>query len=131
MAVHVLLSRDEVQSILSLYHLESLEDFGGIPEGSINTSYWVLVSGRRFFLRITERKRIQDMIFERELLDHLARRGLPVPRLVENVAKGTFMPWSVRGRFVSLFEYMEGRDLGVFEVRSHHVRAVARFAATM
>jgi homoserine kinase type II len=131
LAVHVLLSRDEVRSILSLYHLDALEDYGGIPEGSINTAYWVLVSGRRYFLRITERKRIQDMIFERELLDHLARSGLPVPRLVENVAKGTFTPWSVRGRFVSLFEYMEGRDLGVFEVRASHVRSVARFAAQM
>jgi homoserine kinase type II len=131
LAVHVLLSRDEVRSILSLYHLDPLDDFGGIAEGSINTAYWVLVSGRRYFLRITERKRIQDMIYERALLDHLASAGLPVPRLVENVAKGTFTPWSARGRFVSLFEYMDGRDLGVFEVRPKHIRAVARFAAKM
>lgn len=126
-----MLSRDEVRSILSLYHLESLEDYGGIPEGSINTSYWVKVAGRRYFLRITERKRIDDMIFERRLLGHLLRAELPVPRLVENVAKGTFTPWSVRGRFVSLFEYLDGRDLGLFEVRANHVRQVAKFAARM
>lgn len=126
-----MLNRDEVRSILSLYHLDSLEDFGGITEGSINTHYWVLVSGRRYFLRITERKRVQDMIFERELLEHLSRAAMPVPRLIENVAKGTFTPWSVRGRFVSLFEYMDGRDLGVFEIRPHHARAVGRFSAKM
>ncbi len=126
-----MLSNDDVRSILSLYHLDSLEDFGGIPEGSINTSYWVLVNGRRYFLRITERKRVRDMVYERQLLDHLSRAQLPVPRLLENVAKGTFTPWSVRGRFVSLFEYLEGRDLGVFEVRPSHVRQVGKFAARM
>ncbi|MCK6547704.1 homoserine kinase [Myxococcota bacterium] len=131
MAVHVVLSRDEVCSILSLYHLEKLEDFGGIPEGSINTSYWVQVAGRRYFLRITERKRIDDMIYERRLLAHLASAQLPVPRLLENVAKGTFTPWTVRGRFVSLFEYLDGRDLGLFEVRPTHVRQIAKFAAKM
>lgn len=127
----MVLSKDEVRSILSLYHLDALEDFGGIPEGSINTSYWVQVDGRRYFLRITERKRVRDMIFERLLLDHLSRAQLPVPRLLENVAKGTFTPWSRRGRFVSLFEYLEGRDLGIFEVRPAHVRQVAQFAARM
>lgn len=129
--MHVVLSRDEVTSILSLYHLEPVEDFGGIPEGSINTSYWVQVAGRRYFLRITERKRIDDMIFERRLLGHLADAELPVPHLLENVAKGTFTPWSVRGRFVSLFEYLDGRDLATFEVRPTHVRQLAKFAARM
>lgn len=131
MAVHVVLNRDQIRSILSLYHLEGLEDFGGIAEGSINTSYWVRAEGRKYFLRITEKKRVDDMIFEKELLGHLARHGLPVPRLVRNVAKGTFTPWSSRGRFVSLFEYMPGRDLGVFEVRPRHARAVGHFAASM
>ena len=41
---------------------------------------------------------------------------LPVPRLVRNVAQGTFTPWSTRGRYVSLFEFMPGRALGLFEV---------------
>jgi homoserine kinase type II len=131
LAVHVVLSKDEVRSILSLYHLDPLEDFGGIDEGMINTAYWVRVAGRRYFLRITERKRVRDMVYERELLEHLARAQLPVPRLVENVAKGTFTPWSVRGRFVSLFEYLEGRSLGIFEVRPEHVEQVAKFAASM
>ena len=81
----MLLSRDEVRSILSLYHLEALEDFGGIPEGSINTSYWVQVGGRRYFLRITERKRVRDMVYEQQLLDHLATAQLPVPRLLETL----------------------------------------------
>lgn len=131
LAVHVVLNRDQIKSILSLYHLEHLEDFGGIAEGAINTSYWVQVGGRKYFLRITERKRIDDMIYEKELLLHLGRHDLAVPRLLKNVAKGTFTPWSSRGRFVSLFEYVPGRGLGLFEVRPRHVEAVGRFAAAM
>ena len=131
MAVHVVLSRDQIQSILSLYHLDPLEDFGGIAEGAINTSYWVQAGGRRYFLRITENKRMDDMIFEKELLLHLDRHALPVPRLLRNVAKGTFTPWSSRGRFVSMFQYIPGRALGVFEIRPKHARVVGRFAAQL
>jgi homoserine kinase type II len=130
-AVHILLSREEVSSILSLYHIDDLEDFGGIAEGSVNSAYWVQVRGRRLFLRITEKKRIQDMIFEKKLLRHLEGHGLPVPHLIENVAKGSFIPWSKRGRYVSLFEFLGGRELGVFEVRAKHVRAIGVFAGRM
>jgi homoserine kinase type II len=130
-AVHVVLGRDQVRSIMSLYHLDDLEDFAGIAEGSINTSYWVRSDGEDFFLRITENKTVRDMIFEKELLVCLRKAGLPVPELIPNVAGGTFTPWSNDGRFVSLFRYMEGRELGAFEVRPHHVRQVAQFAARM
>jgi homoserine kinase type II len=130
-AVHVVLDRDQIRSILSLYHLDDLEDFGGIAEGSINTSYWVQVNGRRYFLRITEKKRVDDMIYEKELLLHLDRQGVAVPRLIKNVARGTFTPWASRGRYVSLFEYMPGRELGVFEVRPRHVTKIGRYAGAL
>lgn len=131
MAVHVVLDRDQIRSILSLYHLDDLEDFGGIAEGSINTSYWVKVDGRRYFLRITEKKRVDDMIFEKELLLHLDRQGVSVPRLIKNVARGTFTPWLSRGRYVSLFEYMPGRELAVFEVRPRHVTRIGRYVSEL
>lgn len=116
---------------MSLYHLDDLEEFEGIREGSINTTYWVRSNGEDFFLRITEGKRVQDMIFEKEILARLRKAGLPVPELIPNVAGGTFTPWSEGGRFVSLFRYMSGRELGAFEVRPQHVHQVARFAAKM
>ena len=56
---------------------------------------------------------------------------MSVPRLVKNVARGTFTPWSARGRYVSLFEYMPGRELGVFEIRPRHARMVGTFAAEL
>ncbi|MBX2812014.1 MAG: phosphotransferase [Myxococcales bacterium] len=126
MAANVVLDREEVRSILSLYHLEDLEDFGGNAKTTAYTSYWVKAGGRRYDLRITERKTLDDMVYEKDLLLQLKRAGLPVPSLVRNVARGTFTPWARRGRYVSLFEHMPGRALGIFEVRARHVRTVGR-----
>ena len=125
-----MLDRDQVRSILSLYHLDALEDFGGLRAGAAHRGYWVVVGGKKYFLRIAERKRIDDMIFEKEVLLHLERARLAVPRLVKNVARGTFTPWS-RGRYVSLFEYMPGRTLGLFEIRPRHTRSVGALMARM
>ncbi len=126
MAGTVLLDKEEVRSILSLYHLEDLEDFGGRVGAFSPASYWVKAGGRRYDLRITERKTLDDMVFEKDLLLHLRRAGLPVPTLVRNVARGTFTPWARRGRYVSLFEHTPGRALGRFEIRARHTRTIGR-----
>jgi homoserine kinase type II len=125
-----LLNREEIRTILSLYHLEGLEDFG-VSEGSHDHWYWVRVAGRRYALRLTARRRFRDLVFEKDLLAHLRKDGLPVPRVIHNVASGAFTPWSVRGRYVSLFEDISGRALGIFELRTAHVRAIAEFLARM
>lgn len=131
MTGHVVLNRDEVRSILSLYHLDELEDYGDMTEGDGNTAYWVQVSGRRYFLRITEKKRMADLVFEKSLLEHLRSKGLAVPEPMRNVAKGSFIPWSSRGRYVSLFKYIAGRELGIFELRPKHLRQVGDFLGRM
>ena len=126
MAGNVVLDREEVRSILSLYHLEDLEDFGGTEDAALHTTYWIRAGGRLYDLRITERKTLDDMVYEKDLLLQLRRAGLPVPVLVRNVARGTFTPWARRGRYVSLFEHMPGRILGRFEIRARHARTIGR-----
>lgn len=121
------LDREQIRSILSLYHLDPLEDFGGLADSEHNSSYWVRVAGRKYVLRVIERTRVDDLVYEKELLLHLGRYDLPVPRLLRNVARGTFTPWAARGRFVSLFEHSGGRPVGVFEIRPRHLRSVGRF----
>jgi homoserine kinase type II len=123
------LDRDQVRSILSLYHLEALDEFGSLEGGDHHASYWVRVGGRKYVLRVIERTRVDDLVFEKELLLHLGRYDLPVPRLLRNVARGTFTPWAARGRFVSIFEHSGGRSVGVFEVRPRHAKVIGRFAA--
>lgn len=123
------LGRDEVQAILSLYHLEGLEDFGGLsPESG---AYWVTACGRRFLLRLSPRRSFRDMVFERDVLAHLRQHDLPVPALIPNVAQGSFTPWSRQGRYVSLFEHLPGRALGVFEIRARHTHRVGQVYAAM
>ena len=125
------LDRDELCSILSLYHLEGLEDFGELPSSAQQQVYWIQVSGRRYLLRFSARRRFADMVFEKEFVAHLRRLGLPVPRVLENVASGSFTPWSARGRYVCLFEDTGGRRLGLFELRTRHARAIGDFLGRM
>lgn len=125
------LDRDELCSILSLYHLDGLEDFGELPSGAHQQVYWIQVAGRRYLLRFSGKRRFADMVFEKELVAHLRRVGLPVPRVVENVASGSFTPWSARGRYVCLFEDTGGRRLGLFELRTRHARAIGDFLGRM
>lgn len=118
----VVLTKEQIESILSLYHLDAPEAFGGSSGGA--SSYWVVVQGTKYFLRLSHRRSIDDMVFEKELLLHCLQVGLRAPRLMQNVAKGTFTPWARRGRFVSLFIHPEGRTLGRFEIRPEHAAAV-------
>lgn len=126
-AAPVALNRDQVRAILSLYHLEGPDALGGLCPGK--PTCWVQAAGRKFFLRVSQNRRADDMIFEKDVLAHLQRCALPVPSLVRNVAQGTFTPWSVRGRYVSLFDFVPGRPLGVFELRAEHARGVGRTCA--
>lgn len=125
------LDRDELCSILSLYHLEGLEDFGELPSSAYQQVYWIQVAGRRYLLRFSAKRRFADMVFEKELVAHLRRLGLPAPRVLENVASGSFTPWSARGRYVCLFEDTGGRRLGMFELRTRHARAIGDFLGRM
>ncbi|MFO0725865.1 MAG: phosphotransferase [Myxococcota bacterium] len=124
---HPELDRDELCSILSLYHLDGLEEFGDLPSTSGTTTYWAKVGGRRYLLRFTGRRSFADMVFDRELLTHLRSLGLPVPRVIENVANGSFTPWNSRGHYVSIYEDVGGRRLGVFELRTRHAKAIGDF----
>lgn len=128
---HPVLDRDELCSILSLYHLDGLEDFGDLPSAPGLTTYWARVGGRRYLVRLSGRRSFSDMVFDRELLAHLRSLSLPVPRVVENVASGSFTPWSARGHYVSIYEDVGGRPLGVFELRTRHARAIGDFLGRM
>lgn len=121
----VVFTRDQIESILSLYHLDAPEAFGAAAwDGAGARAHWVQVQGKRYLLRLSQRRSMEDMLFEKELLLQAARAGLSVPKLMQNVAKGSFTPWARRGRFVSLFVHPHGRVLGRFEIRPDHAREV-------
>jgi homoserine kinase type II len=121
------LDREEIQSILSLYHIDDLGDFGLVRSELFNTLYWVQALKERFFLRVGLRRRFSDMVFEKDFLGYLKDSDLPIPRLVENVASGAFTPWSSRGRYVSLYQFVDGRILGLFQLESAHSAQIGDF----
>ncbi|MBK8010270.1 MAG: phosphotransferase [Deltaproteobacteria bacterium] len=125
------LNQEQIRSILSLYHLDEPEVCREIDLGGSSIAYRVLVGGTWYVLRLAERRRTFDMIFEKEVLLHLGTHGFAVPQLVPNVAQGTFIPWSSRGRYVSLFTDSPGRALGMFEIRPKHVGALAELLAKL
>ena len=127
MASKVGLQWDEVRSILSLYHLDELEDFGGLGDRDGCVSFWVRASGRRYVLKLSTRRRFADMVFEKDLLRRLSQDGLRVPDVVVNVASGSFTPWETKGRYVTLFSSSAGRALGRFEITGRHIRSVGEF----
>jgi len=127
--VSLVLEAEEIRSILSLYHLDGLEGWG--PVRGHQGRYWVQVGGDRYTLRIAARRRFSDLVFEKDFIKHLGDRCLPVPYIVENVASGAFTPWEARGRYVTLFADVPGRELGHFEIRTKHIRAIGRCLADM
>ena len=125
------LTRDQIESILSMYRLDAPDAWaselkGGGEDGAL---YEVRVQDAAYVLRLLQRRTVDEMTFEKDLLLHLNRLGFAVPRLLQNMAKGSFTPWTRRGRYVSVFRYPEGRALGRFEIRSPHLRRLGGWLA--
>ena len=127
MRLTVDLDRAEIQSVLSLYHIDDLTDYGLVRTELFSTVYWVKALEKKYFLRVSLRRRFTDMVFEKDLLGYLRTKELEVPCFVENVASGAFTPWSSRGRYVTLFQFVEGRALGQFQLDSEHSKQIGDF----
>jgi homoserine kinase type II len=85
MAVYTHVPAEEMARLLDEYGLGALRSAKGIAEGVENSNYLVDAEGGRFILTLYE-KRVDagDLPFFMGLLDHLAERGLPVPRALKD-----------------------------------------------
>lgn len=118
---------EEIRSILSLYHLEKLVSYKELFREKYQALYRVDTGEQEYFLRVCLARPFGHLVFEKDLLKYLDHRGLPVPIVEENVASGAFTPWSVDGRYVSLFRYAKGRTLGRFEFGTEQCTKVGEF----
>ncbi|NIJ31726.1 homoserine kinase [Sphingomonas oligoaromativorans] len=121
MAVYTHVPAEEMAVLLASYGLGALRSAKGIAEGVENSNYLVEAEGGRFILTLYE-KRVDagDLPFFLALLDHLADRGLPVPRALRD-REGRQIQ-TVAGRPACLIEFLEGVSL------SHPTAAQARAA---
>ena len=124
MAVYTQVSAEEIATLLARYGAAPLVSAKGIAEGVENSNYLVDTEDHRYILTLYE-KRVDkaDLPFCLALIDHLADRGLPVPRALRD-HDGTQIQ-HVAGRPACLIEFLPGVSL------SHPVVAQARAAARM
>ena len=118
---------EEIRSILSLYHLDQLVSHRVLHRQKFETLYRVDTGEQKYFLRVCTGRAFGHMVFEKDLLKYLAQQGLPVPGVEENVASGAFTPWSVDGRYVSLYRDVPGRVMGRFEFDENNCFQLGKF----
>ena len=130
MAVYTHLSERALRQHLRPFRLGELVEAKGISAGTINTIYDVQTAQGRYILRILENRSLTDARFEEALLTRLSERGLNVPHMMAAGKRGCVMSISAR-QHLSVFEFLEGREVGVFEVTPQHTEQVGQFLAHM
>ena len=79
MAVFTDVTPQEAQSLLDTLNLGTLQLLKGATSGIENTNYFVTTDRGEYVLTLFERLSFQQLPFYLHLMDHLARRGIPVP----------------------------------------------------
>jgi len=107
MAVFTALSDAEVERLLQQYSLGRLHALQGIASGIENSNFFLSTDLGDFVLTVFERLGFAQLPFYLELMQHLARRGLPVPSPCETRA-GTLVA-EARGKPVAIVDRLPGR----------------------
>lgn len=112
MAVYTQVAAEEMAALLVRYaDVGALVSAKGIAEGVENSNYLVDTTRGRFILTLYEKRvEVADLPFFLALLDHLADRGLPVPRAIRDASGAQVQ--IVSGRPACLIEFLPGVSLG-------------------
>ncbi len=106
MAVFTALTETEVGRLLQQYSIGRLRALQGIASGIENSNFFLTTEAGDFVLTVFERLSFAQLPFYLELMQHLARRGLPVPLPCETRA-GTLVA-EARGKPVAIVERLPG-----------------------
>lgn len=108
MALRTPLDEESARALLGAYGL-ALESIEPLPaHGTVNSNFRVRASGRRWFLRLNEGKRDDDVAGEVALVDRLRAGGLPTPEIVR--ARDGRAIVHAAGRPATLFPWLDGRE---------------------
>ena len=108
MAVYTHVPAEDMETLLAQYEgAGTLVSAKGIAEGVENSNYLVDTTDHRFILTLYEKRvDVADLPFFMALLDHLADKGLPVPRALKD--RDGVQLQTVRGRPACLIEFLNG-----------------------
>jgi len=122
MALYTELDPAEIAAALAAYGLPPPSATRPEPKGSVNTNHHVWAGGERYFFRLNEGKRLEDVAFEAEVHRYLEEAHFAVPRLLRT-AEGT--GWVlVRGKPAMLFAYAPGEEITRDEAEPARCREV-------
>jgi len=107
MAVFTALTTAEVERLLLQYPVGRLRHLQGIASGIENSNFFLGTDRGEFVLTVFERLTFAQLPFYLELMQHLARRGLPVPAPCETRA-GRLLA-EARGKPVAIVDRLPGR----------------------
>lgn len=124
------LTEHALRRALKPFRLGELIAARGVNAQTVNRFYDLSTTRGRYILRILENRTCTDARFEESLLGHLMQRGLAVPKMIGAGRKGCVVPFDLGGQ-VSVFAYMPGREVAVFEVSVGHCVQVGRFLADL
>ena len=106
MAVFTELSFDEVAALVARLRIGELTALQGIASGIENTNYFADTTGGRYVLTVFERLGFAELPFYLGLMQHLARRGIPVPEPQADAA-GSILH-SLRGKPAAVVARLPG-----------------------
>jgi homoserine kinase type II len=127
MAVFTEVTSVHAQQLLDALQLGELQSLRGIEGGIENTNYFLNCSAGEYVLTLFERLTAQQLPFYLQLMEHLARRGIPVPAPVSN-AQGQIL-FELCGKPCALVSKLSGRS--ELQPSMTHCEAVGAMLARM
>jgi len=106
MAVFTPVGEADAQTLLDRLGLGALQGLKGIQAGIENSNFFVDAEGGRFVLTVFERLTHAQLPFYLGLMQHLARKGLPVPAPAADRAGDTL--FSLNGKPAALVSRLNG-----------------------
>jgi homoserine kinase type II len=127
MSVFTTVTIEQLQHWLEGYAIGDLLELKGISAGITNTNYFVTTTQNKYVLTLFEQNTMEELPFFIDLMDHLARHGVPCPQPISNV-KGESLHM-LNGKPAVLISCLQGRDLEV--PSALHCREVGAVLAKM
>lgn len=127
MAVYTDVSLTEAAHLMATLGLGEVQGLHGIESGIENTNYFVETPAGRFVLTVFERLGFTELPYYLRLMQHLARRGVPVPE-PRTDAHGEVLH-SIRGKPAAVVDRLPGHSR--LAPDAGHCASVGRVLARM
>ncbi len=110
MAVYTHVEPDDLAALVARYDIGTVVSCKGIAEGVENSNFLLETTDGRFILTLYEKRVSEgDLPFFVDLLDHLAKRGCPVPAMIRDREGAAIQ--QVSGRAACIIQFLPGISL--------------------